>query len=549
MDRPVIRFAVVALISASWIIGACNRRSAPQQPSSQDIASLTRVATESLTISYNPVSRRPSFVRGLIPLSRLGVQPGDTSAANVVSAIMAQYARLFGVDSTARDLQLVESRTDRLGMRHVVMQQRVENVPVYNAIYAVHVDPRSNSVAALTSSLVPDIRVNTTTPKISGDSARAVARAYLIGGQPSSPRLMVYRRRDQGSRARLAWIVEVSGLALRDTIGGGPAAVDTIPARRDVVIDATEGKPLDVIDRLYEARNRRIHDAAGTTALPGTLARSEGQGPVADPDVNSAYQFLGSTYDYYSTTHGRDSYDNAGAVLLATVNYDVNYQNAFWNGTQMVFGDGFAVEDVTAHELTHAVTERTANLEYVWQSGALNESFSDIFGTMVDRADWLMGEDLPIGAIRDLQNPGSFGQPDNVSGWVATCADNQGVHTNSGIFNKAFVNVATAIGKNDAERIFYRTLTTPGYLSPQATMEDARGAAIQSAVDLFGSGSSQVNATTSGFAAVGLDGVREPPANSCPTFPLPSALSTAALLVVLAVLLVLVARARTAARA
>ena len=544
MDRLVIRFAVFALLS---VFGACKRGAAPQRPSAQDIASLTQVATESLTISYNPVSQRPSFMRGRIPLSSLGLQASDTSGASVASAFMRRHARVFGVDSSGRGLEIVESRADRLGIRHVLVRQKVDNVPVYNAMYAVHVDPRTSSVVALTSSLVPDIRVNTTTPKISADSARAVARAYLIRGQAGSPRLMVYHRRDQRSRARLVWIVEVSGSALRDTTP--PATADTIPARRDVVVDATAAKPLDIIDRLYEARNRRIHDAAGTTTLPGTLARSEGQGPVADPDVNSAYQFLGTTYDYYSTTHGRDSYDNAGAVLLATVNYDVNYQNAFWNGTQMVFGDGFAVEDVTAHELTHAVTERTANLEYVWQSGALNESFSDIFGAMVDRADWLMGEDLPVGAIRDLQNPGAFGQPDNMTGWVATCADNQGVHTNSGIFSKAFVNVATAIGKNDAERIFYRTLTTPGYLSPQATMEDARGAAIQSAVDLFGSGSSQVNATTSGFAAVGLDGVRQPPANSCPTFPLPSALSTAALLVLLAVLLVLVARARIAARA
>ena len=538
--QPVIRFAVFALLTT---IGACNRGAAPQRPSAQDIARLIQASTESLTISYNPVSQRPSFVRGRIPLTRLGLRAAATGDT-VVFALMRQYARVFGVDSSARDLQLVESRADRLGMRHVVMQQRVENVPVYNAIYAVHVDPRSGSVVALTSSLVPDIRVNTTTPTISEDSARAVARAYLIDGQALSSRLMVYHRRDQGSRARLAWIVEVSGLALRDT-----ARADTIPARRDVVIDATEGKPLDMIDRLYEARNRRIHDAAGTTTLPGTLVRSEGQGPLADPDVNSAYQFLGATYDYYSATHGRDSYDNAGAVLQATVNYDVNYQNAFWNGVQMVFGDGFAVADVTAHELTHAVTEKTANLEYVWQSGALNESFSDIFGAMVDRADWLMGEDLPIGAIRDLENPGAFGQPGNMSGWVATCSDNQGVHTNSGIFSKAFVNVATAIGKNDAERIFYRVLTTPGYLSPQATMEDARGAAIQAAVDLFGSGSAQVTATTNGFAAVGLDGVRQPPVNSCQTFPVPSALSNAALIMLVVALLALIVRARIAARA
>ena len=543
MDQQLIRFAVVAFLSA---VGACKRGAAPQRPSAQDIGSLTAAATESLTISYNPVSRRPSFVRGRIPLARLGLRAADTGATAAV-AVMRRYASLFGVDSSARDLQLVESRADSLGMRHVVMQQTVGTVPVYHAIYAVHIDPRSNSVAALTSSLVPDIRVNTTTPKLSEDSARAVARAYLIRGQARSSNLMVYRRRDQGSRARLAWIVEVSGFAVRDTTGR--AASDTIPARRDVVIDATDGKPLDMIDRLYTARDRQVYTAKGTTTLPGTLVRSEGQRPVADTDANRAYQFLGATYDYYSHTHGRDSYDNAGATLKGTVHYDVNYQNAFWDGSQMVFGDGFAVEDVTAHELTHAVTERTANLEYVWQSGALNESFSDIFGAMVDRDDWLMGEDLPIGAIRDLQNPEKFGQPGNTRGWVATCSDNQGVHTNSGIFSKAFVNIATAIGKNDAERIFYRALTTPGYLSPQATMEDARGAAIQAAVDLFGSGSAQVTATTSGFAAVGLDGVWQPPANSCQTFPTPSDLSTVPLLALLGVLLALIVRVRIAARA
>ena len=207
--QRVIAFAVFALLSG---LGSCKRGAAPQRPSAQDVASLTQASTEPMTISYNPVSQRPSFVRGRIPLAGLGLQATDTGTA-VVYAVMRRYARLFGVDSSARDLQLVESRADRLGMRHVVMQQMVDNVPVYNAIYAAHVDPRSSSVVAVTSSLVPDIRVNTTTPKLSEDSARAVARAYLIRGEARSSRLMVYPRRDQGSRARLAWIVEVSGFA------------------------------------------------------------------------------------------------------------------------------------------------------------------------------------------------------------------------------------------------------------------------------------------------------------------------------------------------
>src|SRR5512145_1337860 len=193
MDRPVIRFAVFALLS---VFGACKRGAAP--PSAEDIARLTQAATEPMTISYSPVSQRPSFMRGCIPLASLGLQASDTSGATRAMAFMRRHARVFGVDSSGRGLELVESRADRLGVRHVLVRQKVDNVPVYNAMYAVHIDPRTSCVVAVTSSLVPDIRVNTTTPKISADSARAVARAYLIGGQARSSRLMIYRRRDQG---------------------------------------------------------------------------------------------------------------------------------------------------------------------------------------------------------------------------------------------------------------------------------------------------------------------------------------------------------------
>jgi Zn-dependent metalloprotease len=183
----------------------------------------------------------------------------------------------------------------------------------------------------------------------------------------------------------------------------------------------------------------------------------------------------------------------------------------------MVYGDGFPVKDVTAHELTHAVTERTANLEYRWQSGALNESISDIFGAMVDRDDWLMGEDLPIGAIRDMDNPGAFGQPGNV-------------------------NVATSIGKGDAERIFYRALTV--YLQPQSTLEDSRAAALQAAEDLFGVGSTQAQAVNTGFGAVGLTGTFSPPANSCGIPGVPDLSLTGFLVLALLILVAAALRAR-----
>lgn len=497
MTRPRPRWLPVSL---SVVIAFSAAVSCARGPKAVSVAALAQDAQAPMAVTYNPLTGRPSFVRGRIPVTVFGLRPADTSQA-VGYGFMQRYAALFGIDSAARDLQYVDSRVDALGMRHMTLKQVYQGVEVYAATVSVHLAPQGGLIAAVSSNVVPNVHAPTTQPAISEDSARAIAGKQLPHGAPVSSRLVVYPGQRRASKADLAWMVEV-----RD---------DSIPARNEYVIDASRGKILDILDRLYTARNRMTYDANRGTVLPGTLRRNEAAGPTGDADVDKAHDFVGGTYDYYANTHSRDSYDGAGATLTSSVHYSVNYQNAFWNGVQMVFGDGFAVKDVTAHELTHAVTERTANLEYRWQSGALNESFSDIFGAMVDRDDWLMGEDLPIGAIRDLSNPGAFGDPGHTSGWVQTCSDNEGVHTNSGIPNKAFVNVATSIGKGDAERIFYRALTTMGYLHPQATLEDARAAALQAAEDLFGASSAQVQAVNSGFNAVGLDGSFQPAANRC----------------------------------
>jgi bacillolysin len=535
--RPV--WLVVSLGLATALSAAVSCTPAPKPVS---VATLAQAAQADIAVTYNPLTGRPSFMRGRIPVAVTGVLPTDTTAA-VAFGFMRRYAALFGIDSTGKDLRLVDSRVDRLGMRHVTLRQVFDGVEVYGATYSIHLAPRSGEILAMSSNLVPAVRAPTTAPAISEDSARAVARSQLLRGAVASSRLVVYPGRRRASKAHLAWLVEVRG----DSIRRGAGRVDTIPARHDFLIDAGRARILDVLDRLYTTRNRRTHDADHGTALPGTLRRAEAAGAVGDADVDSAHTFVGSTYDYYARAHGRDSYDGGGAPLVSSVHYGVSYQNAFWDGAQMVFGDGFAVKDVTAHELTHAVTERTANLEYRWQSGALNESLSDIFGAMVDRDDWLMGEDLPIGAIRDLSNPGAHGQPGHASGWVATCSDNEGVHTNSGIPSKAFVNVATSTGKGDAERIFYRALTV--YLHPQSTLEDARAAALQAAEDLFGASSAQSQAVTSGFNAVGLDGSFRPRVNDCAPFPRPADLSPLAFVILATLLYLAVAlRARAAAR-
>jgi hypothetical protein len=239
-------------------------------------------------------------------------------------------------------------------------------------------------------------------------------------------------------------------------------------------------------------KNRLVHTAANGTNLPGTLSRSEGQGAGTDVGVNEAYDGFGATFDIYQDIYARNSIDDNGMDLVGTVHYGNQYNNAFWNGVQMVFGDGdsttfnrFTIAiDVMGHELTHGVTAATAGLEYHDQPGALNESVSDVFGSLVKQrsmgqsatqGDWLIGAGLWAAgingvALRSMKAPGTAyddpvigkdPQPDHMSRYVNTTSDNGGVHINSGIPNKAFYLAAIAIGGNAWDvtgNIWYQTL-------------------------------------------------------------------------------------------
>ena len=217
-------------------------------------------------------------------------------------------------------------------------------------------------------------------------------------------------------------------------------------------------------------KRRTIFDARHKKKLPGKLVRGEGAAPTGDPAADEAYDGAGATYDFYWNVYKRNSVDNNGMRLDSTVHYGEDYDNAFWNGKQMVYGDGdgeifnrFTKSiDVIGHELTHGVTQYTANLEYSEQSGALNESFSDVFGSLVKQnslkqsatqADWLIGAGLFTAnvrgqALRSMKAPGTAyddpqigkdPQPDHMSKYVNTSSDNGGVHINSGIPNHASI--------------------------------------------------------------------------------------------------------------
>jgi Zn-dependent metalloprotease len=238
---------------------------------------------------------------------------------------------------------------------------------------------------------------------------------------------------------------------------------------------------------------RTVYDAKHRTELPGKKVRAEGDKASKDLTVNRAYDGLGATFELYLKAYNRQSIDDSGLPLLASVHFDEGYNNAFWNGEQMVFGDGdgeifndFTISvDVIGHELTHGVTFHTANLEYFGQSGALNESLSDVFGSLVkqyalqqtaDQADWLIGAGLLAPrvtgvALRSMKAPGTAydddvlgkdPQPATMDHYVRTGRDNGGVHINSGIPNHAFYLVAESLGGFAWERagqIWYDTLT------------------------------------------------------------------------------------------
>jgi Zn-dependent metalloprotease len=240
---------------------------------------------------------------------------------------------------------------------------------------------------------------------------------------------------------------------------------------------------------------RSIHTAQQGTELPGIQVRAEGRPPTGDIAADEAYEHLGATYELFWNVYGRHSIDDRGMPLVGTVHYGQRYENAFWNGHQMVFGDGdgeifnrFTVAvDIVGHELCHGVIDHEAALVYRDQPGALNESISDVFGVLVrqyrlgqsaEQADWLIGaglftEAVRARALRSMSAPGTAyddpllgrdPQPGHMRDFVETREDNGGVHINSGIPNKAFHLVATRLGGEAWERpgrIWYDTLCDP----------------------------------------------------------------------------------------
>jgi len=463
----------------------------------------------------------------------------------------------------------IQLDTDELGMQHERLQEYYQGIPVEGAVFILH---STDGLITHQSGSYLELRDLSTTPALDKNQALEQALAHTSGTQ------YAWQERDERGK-RLAEKPVGELVILPDWNHGKQPRlaykfdIYTLEPlyRANVFVDAQTGEILDEHPRLHDADV----SATGNSLYNGTVSftadsysggyrlRQGANGNGIETydlnnstnynnasDISSSSTSFGNTnrtgvqahwgaeqtHDYFLNSHSRNSFDGNGAVIRSYVSYSSNYVNAFWDGSRMTYGDGDGVNygplvslDIVGHEITHGVTEYAANLVYSYESGALNESFSDIFGEAIERHatgsnDWQMGTDMGIGqsgAIRSMDNPNAYGDPDTYGGtnWYTGSGDNGGVHINSGVQNKWFYILTegesgtndlgnsysvTGIGIDKAAAIAYRNLSV--YLSVNSQYSDARAGAIQSAIDLYGAGSAEEIATTNAWYAVGVGG-------------------------------------------
>ncbi|WP_077328589.1 M4 family metallopeptidase [Virgibacillus siamensis] len=510
--------------------------------SAEELGTQTLNAMKSMTHSnfqvvWNESAGTPSFISGKLSEKKV-------SGLHEVKQYLEEKRNVFQLDPDS-DLEFVKKKTDDLGMTHYTFKQTVNGVPVFGAEFTVHTN-KKDYVSAVTGAVHPQAANHMKNSLTSGISKnKAVKNAWDSIGLTKEQ-----TKADDGDNASLSQSgvknsAENAEMVVYSHNGTNKLAyhvelqfIYPKPANWQIFVDADNGSVIDsynaVTDaeatkgtgtgvlgdtkelntylkngqyQLYDVTNPmngviETYTAQNGSTLPGALVTDSDNAFTADKQAAAvdAHAYADKVFDYYYTNFDRVSYDDNGASIRSTVHYGNNYNNAFWNGQQMVYGDGdgqtFAplsgALDVVAHELTHAVTGHSAGLVYRNQPGALNESMSDVFAAFVDRDDYLLGEDVYTpgksgDALRSISNPPAYDQPAHMQDYVETNQDNGGVHINSGIPNKAAYLTMESIGKDKAEKIYYRALTV--YLNPYSNFSDARAALLQSAKDIYGQGS------------------------------------------------------------
>lgn len=471
--NPLLQLLLLLLLFCAPFLPTLQAQAPPLQAdeSSNDalITQLRQQTDNIVQISYHRETEVVRFIGTTLDhaIPQPTALPATASSEEAALAFLKRYGGLFGLPQPpTQALRLKRTQSLADGRSFVRFQQVYEELPVIGGELLVQLN-ENNEILSVNGEILPDLTLDTT-PAIDPDLARqlAIERVAKDAGVEiadlvaSDATLSLYNPILLGGSGprfeALVWQVYVTPRKLA-------------PVNGFVLVDAKLGVIALHFNLGVNVKTRIVYDNNNnsTLGLPGVdLVRREKDEATGIADIDLAYAYMGDTYDFFFNEHGRDSLDDAGMELLSTVRYCPDnshcpYQNAFWDGQQIVFGEGHtAADDIVAHELTHGVTQFSSNLFYYQQAGAINESFSDLWGEFVDlsnnnegnqgnqgnQADdesdvrWLIGEDLPHGgAVRDMREPTRFLQPDRMGSDLYWCEeiDNGGVHINSGVNNKA----------------------------------------------------------------------------------------------------------------
>jgi Zn-dependent metalloprotease len=475
-------------------------------------------------------------------------------------ATAVNFLSKIQIENPSKNFSVIKyTKDDLTGGSRLRFEQSYQGLPVWPSEIGIHLNKSGNVTLMNGSYLSQQRRPLNLKPVVTAEMAQEKALKTKPSNTKVSqkPVLIIYLP-DNDSSARLAWKLELEVsldkrlMIVIDALNG-----DILTEFNQIHNAAATGSGVDLLGQTlplnlfeengqYSMKNtsKPMYDAATKTGVifvydwknqeleegvkPQLIqSKNPNAGFLADA-VSAAYN-LSNTYDYYLERHQRNSLNGKGGDMLAVVRVKRNFQNAFWNGKAMYFGDGlrFAASlDVVAHELTHGVIENTAKLVYQNQSGALNEAFADIFGEMVEarqnggKNDWLLG--TQVGEIaRSMSRPEDYRQPSHMNNYQklpnTEAGDNGGVHINSGIINHAYYLFAQNVGIKDAEKIFYLALSK--YLLKNSQFVDARLAVLKSAKELFGENSTQMQKAAEAFDQVGITAntASTPPPSSFPS--------------------------------
>jgi len=508
-----------------------------------------------LRVAWNKFNPTPTFLTGkLTNNDYIKSFPSPESASK---NFLEENRTIFNLVSPSNELKLHKSETDNIGMTHVKLQQYYNDLKIIGSQIIVHFN-QQGAISSVNGSYIPTPEISTT-PSINEEKSKLLASKCCDGVQATNLELSIYIKDNQPT---LVYEVQVptkfapkqkvivdaqSGNVLYKDTGiryDGPdtgSGAGLNGENRTLNIYLSQGKYylLDATKSMYvppvsnEEGVIETYTAHNSTNesnpydMTEIVYDSDNDKIFTDAAAVDAHYFTEKVYEYYNTKFGRNSWDNNGSSLTNVVHYSNEYNNAFWNGAFMSYGDGdgnmfsnlAGAYDVIVHEITHGITQSTAGLEYQGQSGALNESYSDIMAAMADNNDWQIGEDVYTpsingDALRDMSDPHQGGSTYGDPGWQPAEMNEYlywpyteewdwgGVHVNSGIPNKAAYLVANQIGRVKTEQIYYRTLVH--YLTPKSQFIDARNATLQATADLYGAGGTEYNSVASAFDNVGI---------------------------------------------